>query len=81
MISFCKEATVPAVDLDGKIIMQSPYEISCSTMLGPAAIFEAICNNPRVAQLLNSVEYVQICSIQNVLSSILDPALIGMSHS
>jgi hypothetical protein len=45
---FCKEAMIPAVDLDGKIIMESTYQIATSNFKSPASIFEAICNNEKV---------------------------------
>lgn len=44
---------------------------------GSGAIFDAINNNFRVKDTINSVDYVQIVNVDNVLNKILDPLMIG----
>ena len=73
MFIFCKEAMIPAVDLDGKIIMESTYQIATSNVQTPASVFEAICNNEKVREAIGEAQYVQVCNITDVLCPIFDP--------
>lgn len=77
---FFQQASLPAVDKEGKIIMKSPSEIQMSPN-GNGALFEAINSNEIVKQNIQSTQYVQVIGVDNVLNKILDPLLIGFTSS
>ena len=47
---------------------------------GSGSIFESICNNEKVKEALNKVEYCQIVDVTNYCNTILDPVAIGFTH-
>lgn len=67
---------LPQVDLDGKIIMKRTSEIQLSPS-GSGALFESVSNSQKVKDLLKSVEYLQVSSIENM--TCLDPVFVGYS--
>ena len=50
------QGMVPQVDLDGKIVLGTTHEIQMQPA-GSGAIFESICNNEKVKEILQKVEY------------------------
>lgn len=70
---------VPQVDLDGKIILGTTHEIQMQPA-GSGAIFESICNNTKVKEVLGLVEYAQLVDITNFCNTIMDPVSIGFTH-
>jgi UDP-N-acetylglucosamine/UDP-N-acetylgalactosamine diphosphorylase len=46
---------------------------------GNGALFEAVSTNNEVKAVIESVEYVQIIGVDNVLNKILDPIYIGFT--
>lgn len=71
---FHTQGMLPQVDLDGKIILKRTSEIQISPS-GSGALFESVSNSQKVKELLKSVEYVQVSSIENM--SCMDPVFIG----
>jgi UDP-N-acetylglucosamine/UDP-N-acetylgalactosamine diphosphorylase len=54
---FFEQSVLPIVNFDGKIIMDEPNKISLAPN-GNGAIYDAINNNYRVKEIINSVDYV-----------------------
>lgn len=73
------QGMVPQVDLDGKIILGTTHEIQMQPA-GSGAIFESICNNTKVKEALELVEYAQLVDITNFCNQIMDPISIGFTH-
>jgi UDP-N-acetylglucosamine/UDP-N-acetylgalactosamine diphosphorylase len=73
---FFQQSVLPAVDLNGKVIMKSPCEVQLSPN-GNGALFEAINTNLQVKKILKSVDYVQVIGVDNVLNRVLDPVHVG----
>ena len=73
------QGMIPQVDLDGKIVLGTTHEIQMQPA-GSGAIFESICNNEKVREALNKVDYCQIVDITNYCNTILDPVAIGFTH-
>ena len=67
------------MDLEGKIMMKSPYEVQLSPN-GNGALFEAINNNAIIKNHIKRVKYVQVIGVDNVLNKILDPTHIGFTE-
>lgn len=47
---------------------------------GSGAIFESICNNKKVQEVLSKIEYTQLVDITNYCNNILDPLMFGYTH-
>lgn len=75
---FFSQATLPAVDLEGKIIMKSPYELQLSPN-GNGALFESINTNRTVKAHIQKADYVQVIGVDNVLNKIMDPLQVGFT--
>jgi UDP-N-acetylglucosamine/UDP-N-acetylgalactosamine diphosphorylase len=67
------------MDLEGKIIMKSPYEVQLSPN-GNGALFEAINYNALIKNHIKKVKFVQVIGVDNVLNKILDPTHIGYTE-
>lgn len=78
-IVFFEQSTLPAMDLEGKIIMKSPYEVQLSPN-GNGALFEAINYNALIKNHIKKVKFVQVIGVDNVLNKILDPTHIGYTE-
>jgi UDP-N-acetylglucosamine/UDP-N-acetylgalactosamine diphosphorylase len=46
---------------------------------GNGALFDAVSRNPEVRKVLESVDYVQVIGVDNVLNRLLDPHYIGFA--
>lgn len=57
---------MPQVDLDGKIIMKRTSEIQLSPN-GSGALFESINSNEKIRDTLKEADYVQVCSLNNII--------------
>jgi UDP-N-acetylglucosamine pyrophosphorylase len=66
------------VNFDGKIIMNEPNQMVLAPN-GSGALFEALNNSPKAKEALNSVDYVQIITIDNALNKVMDPLMIGLT--
>ena len=71
---------LPALDSNGKIVMKSVGELDLAPN-GNGGLFEAVKRNTRVQHELMAFEYVQIVSVDNAISQVLDPVQIGYTHS
>lgn len=67
---------LPAIDLNGKILMNSPYEIKLAPN-GNGALFDSIANRPNIKSLIESLEYVQVIGVDNPINKVLDPLQVG----
>lgn len=63
---------LPAVDLNGKIIMHSPHEIKLAPN-GNGALFDSIANRPNIKAYIESLDYVQVIGVDNPINKVLDP--------
>lgn len=67
---------LPAVDLNGKILMESPHEIKLAPN-GNGALFDSIANRPNIKAYIESLEYVQVIGVDNPINKVLDPVQVG----
>ena len=75
---FFQQSVLPAVDLEGKIIMKSKHELQLSPN-GNGALFESIASNYVIENHIKNSEYVQVIGVDNVLNRLLDPLQIGFT--
>lgn len=71
-IVFFQQASLPAIDTNGKIVMKSKSEINQAPN-GNGALFEAINTNKKIKNIIKSTSYVQVIGVDNVLNKIMDP--------
>jgi len=77
-VVFFQQAMLPLISKEGKILMESPSKM----MLGPngnGALFDAVNRNPEVKAVLESIDYVQVIGVDNVLNRLLDPLYFGFT--
>jgi UDP-N-acetylglucosamine/UDP-N-acetylgalactosamine diphosphorylase len=72
LIVFFKQASLPAIDTSGKIVMKTKHEINQAPN-GNGALFEAINTNRKIKNIIKSTSYVQVIGVDNVLNKIMDP--------
>ena len=75
---FFKQSMLPAVSLEGKILMKSKSEI-CMSPNGNGALLNAVGINQEVKSYVNQLDFVQIIGVDNVLNKVLDPLHLGFS--
>jgi len=63
---------LPAIDAEGKILMQSEYRISLAPN-GNGALFDSIAKSEDLRQLISKLECVQVIGVDNTLNKVLDP--------
>ena len=63
---------LPALDLYGKILMQSPSEVKLAPN-GNGGVFDWIIKCPSIKRCVQSVDYVQVIGVDNIMNKILDP--------
>ena len=63
---------LPAVDSEGKIMMQSASSLKLAPN-GNGALFDSLKNNREVQGLIATLEYVQIIGVDNAHNKVLDP--------
>lgn len=69
---FFPQSMLPAIDLQGKILMHSPHEIKLAPN-GNGALFDSIANRPNIKSLIESLDYVQVIGVDNPINKVLDP--------
>ena len=69
---------LPAIDLKGKILMHSPYEIKLAPN-GNGALFDSIANRPSVKAYIETLYYVQVIGVDNPINKVLDPVQVGFT--
>ena len=69
---------LPAVDLNGKILMESPHEIKLAPN-GNGALFDSIANRPNIKACIESLDYVQVIGVDNPINKVLDPVQVGFT--
>ena len=67
---------LPAVNFEGKILMQSPSAIKLAPN-GNGSLFDAIRQRQDVQAVIKNLAYLQIIGIDNVIGKVLDPLFIG----
>lgn len=77
---FFKQASLPAIDTNGKIVMKAKDEINQAPN-GNGALFEAINSNRRIKNIINGTTYIQVIGVDNVLNKIMDPVQIGFNYT
>jgi UDP-N-acetylglucosamine/UDP-N-acetylgalactosamine diphosphorylase len=70
---------LPAVDLEGKIMMNSSFEIKLAPN-GNGGFFDSIVKIDRVRAHIETLDYVQVIGVDNIMNKILDPVQIGFTH-
>ena len=80
-IMFFMQSSLPTVDFDGKILMESRTSVSICPN-GNGALFKAVATNNEFQDSLkvNNVEYVHIVGVDNTLNKFLDPLQVGMAY-
>lgn len=71
---------LPAVDSEGKIMMQSASSLKLAPN-GNGALFDSLKNNREVQGLIATLDYVQIIGVDNALNKVLDPVQIGLTYN
>lgn len=79
-IIFFKQSSLPAIDVNGKILMKSKYEVNLAPN-GNGALFEAINSNSWIKRHIKTTKMVQVIGVDNVLNKIMDPVQVGYTHS
>lgn len=69
---FFPQAMLPAVDTNGKIMLQSQSSLKLAPN-GNGALFDSLKTNREVQGLISLLEYVQIIGVDNALNKVLDP--------
>jgi len=69
---------LPAVHLDGKIILESPGKLALSPN-GNGALFDSIAKDESLQEEISKLEYIQIIGVDNILNKVLDPVFIGLN--
>jgi len=69
---------LPAIDLEGKILMHSPFEIKLAPN-GNGGLFDSIAKRENIREILQQLDYVQVIGVDNIMNKILDPIQIGFT--
>lgn len=76
-IVFFDQGTLPCFSFDGKIILNSKFEISRSPD-GNGGLYDALKSNKIIDQLKQlKIDYVQAYSVDNILVKMADPIFMG----
>ena len=62
---------------DGGEFDSYAYGITLPVKNGNGGFFAAAAKNPKVKQVLQTTDYVQIIGVDNIINKILDPVFIG----
>ena len=76
---FFSQDMLPALDHDGKIMMNSNHSLKLAPN-GNGALIETLKTNSSVQLAVSGYEYIQIVSVDNVMNKVLDPVQIGFTH-
>ena len=75
------QAMLPALELDGKIILSEKHKISMSPN-GNGGVYEGLVNSGGLRWLSDKgVKFLHICGIDNVLVKICDPIFLGYANN
>ena len=69
---------LPAIDLNGKIIMHSPHDIKLAPN-GNGALFDSIGTRPNIKAFIETLDYVQVIGVDNPINKVLDPVQVGFT--
>ena len=80
-VFFFKQAMLPALDFEGKIIMSEKHKI-CMAPNGNGGVYEGLLQSGGLEWLENKgVKYLHICGIDNVLVKICDPLFLSFAEN
>lgn len=78
-IKFFIQNTLPIIDIDTKVILETPYSIKTGSN-GNGDIFKAFSSAGLIEDLeQNNIEWVFIGGIDNILLKIIDPLFLGLT--
>ena len=69
---------LPAIDAEGKILMQSENRILLAPN-GNGALFDSIAKSEDLRSLISQLDCVQVIGVDNTLNKVLDPIQIGFN--
>jgi len=79
-VKFFAQDTLPAVDIEGNIILKDEYEIF-EAPNGNGGCFIALKNEKIIPFLLEKkIEYINVISTDNPLTKVVDPFFIGLTY-
>lgn len=78
LFEFFSQAMLPAVDLEGRILMESAHEVKLAPN-GNGGLFDSIMKRENIRSHLLTCDYVQVIGVDNIMNKILDPIQIGFS--
>lgn len=73
---FFKQQMLPAVNLEGKILMECPSSIKLAPN-GNGALFDAIKYRKDLQNEIKKLAYLQVIGVDNAIGKVLDPVFIG----
>ena len=81
-IMFFKQASLPPLTFDGKIMLESKTKLALCPN-GNGALFEAIRSNKAFQENLksNKIDYIHIVGVDNALNKFIDPLQVGLAYS
>lgn len=78
-IKFYKQEVFPSVDKDGKIFLDSPFEISKNPN-GSGGCFTSLKESGNLLDMKNKgIKYIFFCGVDNILVRMADPLFIGFA--
>ena len=78
-INFFVQDTLPIIDIDAKVILETPYSIKTGSN-GNGDVFRAFSDAGFVDELeQNNIEWVFIGGIDNILLKLVDPLFLGLT--
>ena len=63
---------LPALDTEGRILMHSPFEIKLAPN-GNGGFFNSVATLAHIREYIETLDYVQVIGVDNILNKILDP--------
>ena len=77
-IVLMEQRVFPLLSSDGKILMEEPNKIILHPN-GSGSLIDCINAYQNVRNIINSVDYVQIINVDNPLTKVMDPTMIGFT--
>ena len=80
-IMFFMQSSIPTITFEGKIMLETRKSLSLCPN-GNGALFKSLATNQDLQESLknNSVEYIHIVGVDNILNKFLDPLQVGLTY-